>query len=562
MPQVEDRSLRPRLLPNERWARIALALLVVFALARGVLWASTQPGWFAPDEDYHWLYTEHVLIDKSWPDLDEPFATQELFIAVTAIGQGVYYAGPRTEYRGDPHASVRWLSRHGGLREATGEPPRPVLHPPTYHVGAALVDRVVTGEVAPVRLTAIRYYSAAVGAVVVFLAWLLAAQVLPQRWQQLAVAAIVATQPQLAFSSSTVTNDVLVACGYAAVLAWCAWLLRSEPDRRQGWALGAIVGVALLTKATALVVAAAAVLTLGLLWRVHRDRVREVRGIALRSGAVALAVAGWWYVVILIETGSPLGARGTVAWSAPALDLIASVQVWFVDVQRAWDWLRDAYFSYWVFQFPYEVGPLDGWELVPLAAGAVGIAGLALFVWRSRRSLFDPARPALRQALVLACAPIGVTLPFFLVDMWRSAHGLPFSTATGRFSLAAYAATATLFVLALSELAGRRRARQIPLIAGAVALSLAYYIHTYVVWNLERYYGPLGDALRHATWDKPTWVTESFLWTLITVTALGFVASAVVVAVGTRREHAAAEGQPAEPPSQQVSARLVDHARP
>jgi 4-amino-4-deoxy-L-arabinose transferase-like glycosyltransferase len=562
MPQVRDRSLRPRLLPNERWARIALALLVVFALARGVLWASTQPGWFAPDEDYHWLYTEHMLIDKSWPDLDEPFATQELFVAVTAIGQGVYYAGPRTEYRGDPHASVRWLSRHGGLREATGEPPRPVLHPPAYHVGAALVDRVVTGEVAPVRLTAIRYYSACLGALLVFLAWLLAAQILAQRWQQLAVAAVVATQPQLAFSSSTVTNDVLVACGYAAVLAWCAWLLRSEPDRRQGWALGAIVGLALLTKATALVVAAAAVLTLVLLWRVHRERVGEVRGIALRSGAAALAIAGWWYVVLLAETGSLFGNKGAFARSTPPVDLIATVQVWFVDLQSAWDWLRDAYWTYWVFQFPYEVGPMDGWEFVPLAAGAVGVAGLALFVWRSRSSVFDPARPALRQAVVLVSAPIGVTLPFFLVDMWRSTHGLPFSTATGRFSLAAYTATATLFVLALSELAGRRRARQFPLIAGAVVLSFAYYVHTYATWGLERYYGPLGEALHHATWDKPAWVTEGFLWTLIIVAALSFVASTIVVAVGTRREHAAADAQPSEPPSQQVSLRLVDHARP
>ena len=146
MARMRGLFLGPRLLPNERWARLALALLVVFALARGLLWASTQPGWFAPDEDYHWLYTEHVLIEKTWPYLDEPFATQELFNTVGGIAQGVYYGGPRTDYRADPRASLRALERVGGSREATGEPPRQVLHPPGYHVGAVVVDRIVTND--------------------------------------------------------------------------------------------------------------------------------------------------------------------------------------------------------------------------------------------------------------------------------------------------------------------------------------------------------------------------------------------------------------------------------
>ena len=90
MPRVPRLKHHPRLLPRERWARIALVLLVLFTLVRGVLWASTQPGWFAPDEDYHWLYTEYVLIEKSWPHLDKPFATQELFNSAVAIQQGQY----------------------------------------------------------------------------------------------------------------------------------------------------------------------------------------------------------------------------------------------------------------------------------------------------------------------------------------------------------------------------------------------------------------------------------------------------------------------------------------
>ena len=188
-------------------------------------------------------------------------------------------------------------------------------------------------------------------------------QVLARTWQQLAVPAIVATQPQLAFSSATISNDVLVACGFAAVLAWCAWLLRIEPDRRQGWTLGAVVGVALLAKTTALVAGLLAALTLLLAWCTHRQRGRDVAGMAWRASAVTVALAGWWYVIMFLETGSPIGNKGAVAWNEPTSSLIAAVQVWFLNFQSAWDWLRDAYWNYWVFQFPYEVGPMDGWEL-------------------------------------------------------------------------------------------------------------------------------------------------------------------------------------------------------
>src|SRR5918992_2173002 len=55
-------GLLPPLLPATRWGRAALLLLVLFALARSLMWASAQPGWLAPDEDYHWHYVEHLLI--------------------------------------------------------------------------------------------------------------------------------------------------------------------------------------------------------------------------------------------------------------------------------------------------------------------------------------------------------------------------------------------------------------------------------------------------------------------------------------------------------------------
>ena len=147
----------------------------------------------------------------------------------------------------------------------------------------------------------------------VFFAWLLAAQVLSRTWQQLAVAAVVATQPILAFSSSTVGNDVAVAASFTAALAWLAFLLRSEPSPRQGIGLGLVLAVALLCKSTAVVLLPLAALALLLVWRTWPDRARAVLGIAGWAGGILAVGAGWWYVRTYVVAGSPLGQRGALA---------------------------------------------------------------------------------------------------------------------------------------------------------------------------------------------------------------------------------------------------------
>ena len=140
------RASRPSLLPRPRWARLALALLVVFALLRSVVWASHQPGWFAPDEDYHWDYIEYLVTQHTFPSLDKPFATGETFAAITLSHQGEYAVGPRTVYPGKPHAVVAAVDRlPGSTRRPTGERPRQVLHAPLYHLGGAVVDRALGG---------------------------------------------------------------------------------------------------------------------------------------------------------------------------------------------------------------------------------------------------------------------------------------------------------------------------------------------------------------------------------------------------------------------------------
>ena len=130
--------------------------------------------------------------------------------------------------------------------------PRPVLHPPGYYMPDVLIDNLLWHKVSVTRLTAMRYYSAVLGALTIYFTWLLASAILAREWQRLAAAALVALQTILAFSASTLTNDVGVAASLTAAVAWCAWMLRGPPRPRHGIGLGILFSVAVLMKATML----------------------------------------------------------------------------------------------------------------------------------------------------------------------------------------------------------------------------------------------------------------------------------------------------------------------
>jgi Dolichyl-phosphate-mannose-protein mannosyltransferase len=548
---------RSALLPRSRWARFALLLLVLFALLRSVLWASVQPAWFAPDEDYHWLYINYLVEEHAVPSLDKPFYTAELYKAALLTQQATYAVGPRTSYSGDPHAVLRHLGGSSAERKPALPKPRPVLHPPLYHLGGALVDLALSGKVSVTRMTGIRYYSAVLGALTIFFAWLLAAQVLAREWQQLAAAALVATQPILAFSASTITNDVAVAAVLTATLAWCAWMLRSPPAGRQGIGLGLLLAAALFTKATMISLVLIAAVTLLLLWRTYPSAGRELVRITLWAIALPVALVGWWYVRLVIVTGSVLGERGSLT-SASGAHARGIAHVFSV----AWQWLSDVYRSYWIDYNSFEVRHTDVWFWLPVVGIAIVAAGLVLFIRRCAGTLTSSKAPELRQVLMLALAALVLLIPPFALDVLRGVRGLPFTTEQGRFLTPAYPGLAVIAIIALRELAGRRQ-RIFPLaVALVVGAAFVLYLDTWIVWVLERFYGPIGGdwlrALGHASYDKPTFVTQTSLAVLLVAMVASFLAAYGVTVRGASGEHHEHRGPaPSESPGSQ---QLATHA--
>ncbi|HEX3978083.1 MAG TPA: glycosyltransferase family 39 protein [Solirubrobacteraceae bacterium] len=539
---VDSPRSRPALLPKPGWARGALLLLIAFALLRSVLWASVQPAFFAPDEDYHWSYVNYLVWEGAIPNLNKPFSPLEMYRTQVLTGEGQYFAGPRTNYKGAPHAVLAQLGPEIGYRKPSPPKPRPVLHPPGYYLPDVLIDNILWNKVSVTRLTAMRYYSAALGALTIYLVWLLAAAVLAREWQRLAAAALVSLQTLLAFSASTMTNDVAVAVSLNATLAWCAWMLRGPPRARDGIGLGVLFSVAVMVKATMLSLVLVIAVTLALLWKTYPQSRREIWGIVKWAVAIPAVLTGWWYVRLVIVTHSILGANGSLTAShvrGPGLGHAPAI---------AWEWIGNVYRSYWFDYNNYEVRVEDLWFWLPVVAMAIVAAGFVRLVIRRMRTLFAPEGSELRVVFIIVLTALLLVVPPLALDVLRGTRGLPFVTQQARFLTPAYPGLAVIAVLALRELTGFAR-RAYPIAVGIlVTATFVFYCHTWVVWTLERFYGAIHGhwlrALRHASYDKPNFVTPGFLATLIVLGVLAFVSAFVLTVWGSRRDARRGDGAP------------------
>jgi 4-amino-4-deoxy-L-arabinose transferase-like glycosyltransferase len=527
---------RPRLLPATRLGKAALLLLLLVTLCRSLLFASAQPTLLAPDEDYHFHYVNYLVTEHALPKVAGDFATAESYAMAEKTLLGQFLQRPISERPGRDHAVVGELGDQGWAARLPAAPgTRNVLHAPGYHIGAAVVDRAFVHSSPVTRLTLMRYYSAVLGAIGVYFAWLLAAQLLARTWQQLAAAALVAFQPIAAFSASTMTNDVLVLTGITATLAWCAFLLRSPPRAAQGLGLGLACTLALYAKSTALSMVPIVALTLLLLWLANRDRLREVLRIAAWGAGIPLVLVGWWYVYVRLQTGSLLGGSGGIAPSAQN-ETIHSIGY----VPHAiYVWFDNVYPGYWFNYLGYEVTARDVWYYIPLVVGVVGIVGLLWRLVELRRALFNGREPELRQLLILLLTPLVLLLPPLYLDVQRELKGIPLQLNQARFLVPAFPAVAVLMIVGLRQLTGRIR-HAFPIATGVlVVLAAVFYWRDFFRWTLERYYGSLDQGLStlldNVGWLKPEWVGPFFLTTLLVIAGVAMVAAFALAIVDARR---------------------------
>jgi hypothetical protein len=229
-----------------------------------------------------------------------------------------------------------------------------MYHPPLYHFVAAICSATfgVFGEAAGRVGLKLPGFLAGLGTV--WLSARLARRLYPDdRVTQIAALAFAATLPMNLYVSAFVSNEGLLAfLSAGALLAACDVLLSKRIDGRSVLALSVWTGLALLTKFTALVLAA-------LTWAFAIGRFafeggtsgRKLAREAALLAVPAVLISGWFYLRNQLTYGQPvvgnwaLPGEGRTWWSPPGFHTLdyytqfgeSLVHPWFSAFWSFWD---------------------------------------------------------------------------------------------------------------------------------------------------------------------------------------------------------------------------------
>lgn len=314
-------------------ARYGLAMLLVATLAKGLAWSIVVPPFHAHDEMQHFLYAqgverfqtvrvelgrgipEEVRILDDLAQLDATLyhpKTLDLSDRAAIAGRIARLNDPAVKKTYVPHkyrgkADVDYFASY---------------HPPLYYLVAGAIQAPLEQESILVRLLATRWLSVLLAMVTVFLAYQAGRELWPDRpgWALL-LATTVSFQPMMTFTGAVAGNQSLEIALFSACLLISLRAIKGGLSKRGGAALGALLGLGLLTKISFM----AALPLLGLLF--VRDAVRALRGWGLGNHSESCfqawnvlrilwpwflvlllppLICGWWYRDALFSGGETL----------------------------------------------------------------------------------------------------------------------------------------------------------------------------------------------------------------------------------------------------------------
>jgi hypothetical protein len=283
------------------WGIVALFLLL------SNIYGLVTPIFEAGDEIFHYPYVQYLATEHRLPVQDPD------------------NAGPWQQEGGQPPlyylitaAATSWID--------TRDLPERLVYNPHAQIGLPLSpdnkNMVIhtpaegfpfKGTVLAVHL--IRFLSTLMGAGTVLLTYLIVREVFPgAEVPALAAAAVTAFNPMFLFISASVNNDNLAVLLCSLALWQMLRIVRTGTTQRRVLALSIVVGLAALTKLSALgLMGLVAVVLTWDAWR-RRSLSLWLRHGFLSAGVVA-ALAGWWYLRNWVLYRDPLGFS---AWLAIA----------------------------------------------------------------------------------------------------------------------------------------------------------------------------------------------------------------------------------------------------
>ncbi len=343
---------------SERASRAGLVIILAVYALLASLYAVETPAWQVPDEPAHYNYVVHVATENRLPVLEA----------------GDFDAGYLEEIKArrfPPEMSV--------------EPIRYESHqPPLYYILAAGVYRLAVAVGAP-TLLALRLFSVALGVISLALAYRAVRILIPrQPIIALGATAFAATLPMHVAMTAGINNDVLteLILGIVAIA-----VLPSRPDgwtRRDIVRVGALLGLAFLTKMQSYVAFALACVCL---YRDATGGTLDPRRLRWRHALQAAGLLGIAFVV-----ASPWLVRNAIVYGLGDLlalqrhDLVVQGQLTTSDYLAVHGWpglLRDGlqttFQSFWG-QFGWMGVLLDRRLYMALAVlSAAAVWGLVLY---------------------------------------------------------------------------------------------------------------------------------------------------------------------------------------
>jgi 4-amino-4-deoxy-L-arabinose transferase-like glycosyltransferase len=298
-----------------------IVILLAFTLL-GFMHNAATPIYEAPDEIWHDAYVRWLVDTGTFPPQDD--GRSGAYQEVTQ--PPLYYLTAALVRAPFPDANlpeIRWHNPRFGT-QAPGTLPdnkNMLIHTEAeswpWH-GAALAIHMT-------RLTSLGF-----GLLTVVSVWHLALETFKDRWASVTATSLVAFHPQFVFMSSVISNDTAA----AALSTLGLWLAARTVRRGTTWprslAMGAVAGLAALTKTSTLPLIG--LMIAATLWGEYHHRkpttkrldagfiAAIVRNLAPGFAAAAIT-GGWWYLRNAWRYGDPLGlgTHRDTPWARPAL---------------------------------------------------------------------------------------------------------------------------------------------------------------------------------------------------------------------------------------------------
>jgi 4-amino-4-deoxy-L-arabinose transferase-like glycosyltransferase len=252
------------------------------------------------------LATVIALRTPAWESSDEPDHVQNI---ETLVSGRWYRMDPGSGL--EAHQAPLYYLVWAGWQRIIGKPP--IVPNP----GRRTIPRTSRGVFLHHResdhrfLLWLRLPNVLLGALTVLLTFFAIRMVTSDPWTPVVAASIVAAMPRFVFLSAFVTNDNL-ATFLGALLTLCALRYVVAPTTSRMVLVGAAVGLLIVTKLSALPLAAVLVVAV-FARRRWLDRAR----VALIGCATALVVCGWYLVQNAVRYGDPLARRASARYLAP-----------------------------------------------------------------------------------------------------------------------------------------------------------------------------------------------------------------------------------------------------